>query len=755
MTFSAGAAEHQVFRQDAIRDFVAGHPNSWVEERAETSTNLYDLSIRWIKLPESSGLGGGLLIEDDLVIVFRPHGQVMWLDTARRQGPYSTHIEVPMNFDGLKQSGLIESAKINQAWFRVAGVHAERLSDRLRVYVTHHAFEDGCFYFQLSTLDLTFDAVEGLIQASPWKRLFRPAPCIHINNASNLFSGHQSGGRIVEFDDDHLLVAYGDHEFDGHVGPNFPQDAASPYGKIWKIAKDGSSAAIYASGVRNPQGLFKDSRGWIWETEHGPQGGDELNRIVEGANYGWPFQTYGVLYGKKPWPLNPVQGDHSVPGYVPPVFAWTPSIAPTNLVEAASSPFALWKGDLLIATLRDESVRRLRVQGDRIAYDERIAFGYRVRDITSLNSGGLALLTDNGLVGLVTPKSSVEEAFEAEPEPPSTSAMARADATPGEKLFFQHCASCHSLTPQSADAGPPLGGIVGREIGTAPGFDYSRALRNASGVWTDELIFRFVTGASPEMAGTTMPTIDLAAAEVFEILNYVMGHASGLAAASTEARGIDDQPSPDLAPFAIPFAAEGARRVHAYEELLPGFWIGFDETAGSVVETRQVPIANTEAVPSYHRYSVEVRLGELKGSKWATVERTVPALLRAANARVGVTLVAKLSDASPVQVQLYVPQRDGEERSIILGEASLSSALSAHYVGAAINAGALANAEAAPRIVIVLPLKDGLVFEIAALTVHVETLVAEDGESGCRPPSDELHRRMPRPLAAARQPAGC
>jgi cytochrome c2 len=496
MAFSAwpgSAAERPVFRPDAVRDFVAGHDEPWAEKKAAISSNLYELDVRWIKLPETSGTGGGLVIADDLVIVFLAHGHVVWLDVARRQGPYSTNIEVPMNLEELRQSGLIENAKVNHAWFRVAGVHAERLSDRLRVYVAHHVFEDGCFYFQLSTLDLAFDPVEGLAQASDWKRLFRPEPCIAVDDASTKpFSGQQSGGRIVELDRDHLLVAYGDHEVDGYKSANFPQDPTSPYGKIWRIAKDGTSAAIYASGVRNPQGLFKDRRGRIWETEHGPQGGDELNRIVEGANYGWPFQTYGVFYGTKPWPLNPVQGDHSAPGYVPPIFAWAPSIAPTNLVEAASGPFALWNGDLLIATLRDESVRRLRVQGDRIAYDERIALDYRIRDIASLGSGDLVLFTDDGRVGLVSPAALVESASEtdddAEPEPSATPVVAEGEAGSGEKLFVRHCASCHSLTLAEGDVGPPLGGVVGREIGSAAGFTYSPALRDASGVWTEELL---------------------------------------------------------------------------------------------------------------------------------------------------------------------------------------------------------------------------------------------------------------------------
>jgi hypothetical protein len=293
----------------------------------------------------------------------------------------------------------------------------------------------------------------------------------------------------------------------------------------------------------------------------------------------------------------------------------------------------------------------------------------------------------------------------------------------GQKLFSDYWASCRSLSFGEGEVGPPLGGILAPEIGTAPAYLYSPSLRGVSGIWDDELLAAFVNGRGAALTGTTALDIEFSPTEVSGIMGRMTDQFSGLAAASASAAdpGSDDLQA-DLAPFTLPFAVDAPRTVRAYEELVDGFGIGFDKSRGSVIEVRQKRITHPTAVPSYHRYALEIRLADLRGSDWATVERVVPFLERGAGIRVGVTLVAKLPEATQVRVELFVPQEGDRDRRILLGEPDLGTTLSAHYFGAAIDALELGNIDSAgaPRVVLLLPLKNGLIAEIAALTIHAE-----------------------------------
>jgi hypothetical protein len=392
------------FDESAIKTYVAAKPRPMtVKSTAQVKSNMLQLAIKWYGLPKGEGTGGALVVADNILIVIRPRGDVFWADLKGSNGFYRSNAVVPMNLAEYEASGIPKNPEMDPCCIRVGGAHGEPTENGFRLFVSHHRFEDGCFYFQVSAIDLVFRPTSGLRSKSEWQTIFKPTPCVHIGDASGgPFAGHQSGGRIVRFDDRYLLVSYGDHEMDGESGgPIAPQERASPYGKIWKVAKDGSSSSLYALGLRNPQGLLAARDGRIWESEHGPQGGDELNLIVEGANYGWPFQTFGVGYEDYVWPPNPVQGDHSDPRYRQPQFGWVPAIAPSNLTQVTGSRFPLWQSDLLLGTLNGESIHRLRIVDDRVIVDEPIKIGQRLRDIAFLADGRFALLADKPLVGIV------------------------------------------------------------------------------------------------------------------------------------------------------------------------------------------------------------------------------------------------------------------------------------------------------------------------------------------------------------------
>ena len=209
------------------------------------------------------------------------------------------------------------------------------------------------------------------------------------------------------------LLTVGDFGFDGVASVEAQsQDPATSYGKTIAInIGDGRGTLFTWVCPKSPQGLYIERSGTIWSTEHGPQGGDELNRLVRGANYGWPYATYGTDYGSFTWPLNKPESETQ--DYQAPVFAWVPSIAISNLLAVEGELFPQWRGDLLIASLKAQTLFRARVREGHIAYLEPIVIGSRIRDLIEGHDGRIILWTDDDAC-LSAPQRHIREALFAE-----------------------------------------------------------------------------------------------------------------------------------------------------------------------------------------------------------------------------------------------------------------------------------------------------------------------------------------------------
>ena len=209
------------------------------------------------------------------------------------------------------------------------------------------------------------------------------------------------GGRIV-FDADGLLyITSGDRNWGEKA-----QDPSSHLGKIVRIRDDGTVPAdnpflgrdgykpgLYTLGHRNPLGLtIHPVTGELWSTEFGPRGGDELNRIEAGKNYGWILVSEGAHYNEEPTAL----GASSVPGMQDPVLYWVPAINPGNLVFYAGEPFPAWRGNLLIATMSRSLLRAsFDAAGHPVAQERMLTeLGQRLRDVRQGPDGLVYVLTD-------------------------------------------------------------------------------------------------------------------------------------------------------------------------------------------------------------------------------------------------------------------------------------------------------------------------------------------------------------------------
>lgn len=257
--------------------------------------------------------------------------------------------------------------------------------------------------------------------------LYFKTPCILDRNNTVMW-----GGRITS-NFTALFLSIGDQRYDRSGFPKSDLiskseilNPESVFGKVLRFSRDFSTFGIFTAGHRNGQGLFwsKDT-GTLFEAEHGPSGGDEVNLLIRGKDYGWPFRTQG-----KPYPehypdgvpeinssRNPStgvdtklaafgarSGTHT--GFEPPLFSWIPGVGAGNLVQVSKQNYLKdWAGNLIVALMGEKTLHILMLSNDnsRVVTDERIEFGCRIRDLILKDDGTLILSTDEGLLSVYNP----------------------------------------------------------------------------------------------------------------------------------------------------------------------------------------------------------------------------------------------------------------------------------------------------------------------------------------------------------------
>ncbi len=213
-------------------------------------------------------------------------------------------------------------------------------------------------------------------------------------------ASHHYAGRLQFDKNKFLFISVGDRgDEDKH-----PQDLSNSCGKIHRINADGTIpgdnpfvndkkaiASIYSYGHRNQQGLALSANGNLWENEHGPKGGDEINKIVAGKNYGWPLATFGVNYDG-----STITENQSIPGLEDPVKHWTPSIAPSSMCFVTGNIYHKWNNNLLSSSLKFDYVSRCVLDGDKIVKEEEILKSIgRIRNVVQLADGYIYVAVEN------------------------------------------------------------------------------------------------------------------------------------------------------------------------------------------------------------------------------------------------------------------------------------------------------------------------------------------------------------------------
>jgi glucose/arabinose dehydrogenase len=261
---------------------------------------------------------------------------------------------------------------------------------RLFVSFPEYVADRKCVRLAVNRVDVSLAAQPRILGTS---KVLRSKPCVPPANIQH------ASGKLVRITKSRAYVTLGDLGYPGIDN----RRARGQLGSVLRIEK-GRKAVRISQGHRNGQGLTRDRLGRLWETEHGPRGGDELNLIRRGRDYGWPFVTLGEPYGSNDYVMPRRTGTHV--GYTKPRAAWVPSVATSELVQVPES-WSGWTtsvgGDLLMGTLKDQSFWRIRVdRAGRVTQRERLEVGHRIRDVEVRSDGSVAATTDDGTLLVLT-----------------------------------------------------------------------------------------------------------------------------------------------------------------------------------------------------------------------------------------------------------------------------------------------------------------------------------------------------------------
>lgn len=347
--------------------------------------------------------------------------------------------------------------------------------------------------------------------------LHRVEPSFFQSTSFSLRHGHsmRSGGGAMVYDPktDELIVTVGDYSLNGvgnvYDGPIPPsQSPDTDLGKILRISRTTGESRIISMGHRNPQGLSLSKDGELIATEHGPKGGDEINLIEEGKNYGWPYVSMGTLYNGYTYPQKPIKPGAIHGGYTPPIVAFMPNPGISAAIHVEGFHPA-WDGDLMVTSLRGQTLLRVRrwPGGNSV---EPIYIGDRIRDIEIIGKE-MVLATDGGKIFLLDPVENLE--------------MARSDTGLINNMTeLESCGACHNvISASSTNNAPYLLNIVGRQIASASDFThYSKGLlAKGDAHWDLDSLEQFLRDPQGFAPGTAMPNLDLSDSQISELMTLL------------------------------------------------------------------------------------------------------------------------------------------------------------------------------------------------------------------------------------------
>lgn len=299
---------------------------------------------------------------------------------------------------------------------------------------------------------------------------------------------------------------------EGLIDSAYAQDKKISLGKSYVLDLATLKIDLIATGHRISLGMTSRQNGQIWFTENGERGGDKLSYLQPDQNYGWPLKISGTRYLKfsRPDQLSSTDDQHTeANAYTDAVYSWLPSVAPSALIELNHFNPA-WDGDLLMGSLKAQSLYRIRLSNNHVQSVEQIHIGQRIRGIKQIGKE-IILTTDEG----VLIRLSVDE-----------KRLSTDSSLPdiADSQLLAYCVNCHAFAlPDVTSAfGPALTGVFGRRIAMQNFAYFSESLKRKSGVWDEATLTAFLTDPDSFAPGTTMKIgVKLTVEEVNKIVRIL------------------------------------------------------------------------------------------------------------------------------------------------------------------------------------------------------------------------------------------
>jgi cytochrome c2 len=500
--FMAGVYAYR--HRNQIRAFVQN-----VQPGRTLQTNLYNLTVVKLSTP-GTGRYGAIDAVGDGILLAAGDGRLWYVDAEKTMK--QLNLRVPINIAEFESDPYYENT-VQRDNFAVKDLVVQDRSGTLRVFASHnHWYPDrDCNVLRVSAIDLTQDELIAGQTGGEWRTVYETSPCRELTLLASGTRGVTlgAGGRLAQLSDTGMLVTVGGFGPESETGPVPSQDSTNSYGKTMLVDLVSGQSRIFTMGHRNPQGLAIASDSAIWLTEHAARGGDELNHLVDGLNYGYPLVSYGTQYETMTWASNPRQGHHD--GYEPATLAWVPSIGISQLAVLEGTAFPHWRGDLMVSSLNARSVFRVSIQNGRAIFAEPIPVEHRIRDIVESKNGEIVLKAEDDFLLYLAPLDL-----------DSSDGVPLSPERRGAVLFTQ-CQGCHTNQQGSASGiGPNLWRVVGRPVAAADDFAYSEALRSVGGRWSPQALRRFLGNPDSVAPGTSMAMpVDYDQEQIADLIAYL------------------------------------------------------------------------------------------------------------------------------------------------------------------------------------------------------------------------------------------
>lgn len=447
--------------------------------------------------------GGAIHVKKDGELIFMDRTGQFW--EIKKNIVAKLHLNAPNNYSVfLKENpGAFGNGLLMRA---TSFVYDEE--NRL-LYVAFNRYESkNKMRFCVSVVNLDLDnlGVEHIAEKK-WSSVFQ------ADFTLDDYVSNGSGGKLAIHNQKiYLTLGFADSDdilYDNNKSFFLPQSKSSQQGKILEIDYLNRAWRIYSIGHRNPEGLFWTQGGILFETEHGPQGGDEVNIIRYGNNYGWPLKTFGTRYGTYDydWPQSVT---NSKAKFTLPMYAFMPSVGISSILQLQGFDDK-FDGDLLIGSLKAQSIFRLKLSGNHVLYSEQIWLGRRVRDLAQFQND-VYILTDDSLILKIT-VNEVELKQNKK----------RNDLYFTSEVIKNKCLLCHSFTESNKSSlAPSLAHLIGRKLGSDNFINYSNGFKKSNLYWNEKNLRQFLKNPQDFINGSLMPNQDLDEKQIDEVVKILL-----------------------------------------------------------------------------------------------------------------------------------------------------------------------------------------------------------------------------------------